>query len=133
MPEDSQWQKKRSKLHNLLFGSHGNLSPRLGTPEPTSEQEEQLDCGSNVVKQQPEVTVSMDEHSPEVESSKNARVTAVAMETETVAMEGATEDEAVREPSPVVKVENVEVCTWQRRHLMLHKQSCAQLFKASLA
>ena len=120
MPEDSQWQKKRSKLHNLLFGSHGNLSPRLGTPEPTSEQEEQLDHGSNIVKEQPEVTASVDEYSPEVESSKNAKVTIVAMETETAAMEGATEDEAVREPSPVVKVENVEVCTWQRRHLMLH-------------
>ena len=38
VPEDSQWQKKRSKLHNILFGSHGSPSPRSGTPDNTNEQ-----------------------------------------------------------------------------------------------
>ena len=96
VPDDSQWQKKRSKLHNLLFGNHGSPSSRAETPEPTNDHEEVQGTRS----------VNTDSRSHvEEKSEKKFEVLSQSSCSETMK----TELDFGAEQQPSIKIENIEV------------------------
>ena len=98
VPDDSQWQKKRSKLHNLLFGNHGSPSSRAETPEPTNDHEELQGTKS--------VNADSRSHVEEKsETQKKFEVLSQSSCSETMK----TELDFGAEQQPSIKIENIEV------------------------
>ena len=108
VPEDSQWQKKRSKLHNLLFGNHGNASPR----DRTSEH---LHGNASPQHLTPEPHLQNDPEGFAVVSQGNGLEVEIGRTVEADKSHYAMEkkwklEERMLDAGIVVKMENIEVC-----------------------